>query len=320
MVSARVLLSLAAAGLLLGAQATDPPATEQIRIGDSTIEVSLAPGNLDLSRPQIRDWITHAADAVAEYFGRFPMAHARILVRPVEGRKGVFNGTTWGNRRSGGAFTRISIGELTTPAQLDGDWMMTHELTHMAFPDIAGEGREHHWIEEGMATYIEPIARAQIGQLAVDKVWSDMVRFMPQGLPREGDQGLDHTHTWGRTYWGGALFWLLADVQIREQTQNRKGLQDAMRGIMNAGGTLDQEWPIERVLETGDRSVGCSVLEDLYNQMKATPVRTDLAALWQRLGVEVSGDSVSYNDAAPLAKVRRAITAVEKADRRGSAR
>jgi hypothetical protein len=314
MVSASVLVSLAAAGMLLSAQVTDPPAPEQIQIGAASIEVSFAPGNLELSRPQIRDWIRHAGDAVAEYFGRFPMAHARIRVRPVEGRKGVFNGTTWGNRRSGGAFTRISIGELTTPAQLDGDWMMTHELTHLAFPDIAGEGREHHWIEEGMATYIEPIARAQIGQLAVDKVWSDMMRFMPQGLPREGDQGLDRTHTWGRTYWGGALFWLLADVQIREQTQNRKGLQDAMRGVMNAGGTLDQEWPIERVLEIGDRAVGCSVLEDLYNQMKATPVHTDLAALWERLGVEAGGGMVRYNDAAPLAKVRRAITAAEKSD------
>lgn len=306
--------------MLLSAQVSDQPAAEQIRVGDSIIEVSFVPGNLDLSRQQIRAWIGNAADAVAEYFGRFPMAHARILVRPVEGRNGVFNGTTWGNRRSAGAFTRISIGEQTSAAQLDGDWMMTHELTHMAFPDIAGESREHHWIEEGMATYIEPIARAQIGQLAVDKVWSDMIRFMPQGLPREGDQGLDYTHTWGRTYWGGALFWLLADVQIREQTQNRRGLQDAMREIMNAGGTLDHEWPIERVLETGDRAVGCSVLDDLYNQMKATPVRTDLAALWQRLGVEVNGGIVSYNDTAPFAKERRAITAVEKADGRLSAR
>ena len=293
--------------MLLSAQPAEQAATEQIRIGDSTIDVRFAPGNLDLSRAQLHAWIKNAADAVAAYFGHFPVAHARILVRPVEGRKGVFNGTTWGNRQAAGAFTRISIGEHTSAAQLDSDWMMTHELTHMAFPDIAGDG-EHHWIEEGMATYIEPIARAQTGQLAVDKVWSDMVQFMPQGLPKQGDQGLDQTHTWGRTYWGGALFWLLADVQIREQTQNGKGLQDAMRAILNAGGSQDHEWPIERVLKTGDRAVGSSVLEDFYDQMKATPVQTDLAGLWQRLGVQLSGEHVTYNDSAPLAEVRRAIT------------
>ena len=308
-------------GMLLSAQPADQIAPQQIQIGDSTIEVSFAPGKLDLSGAQVHAWIQNAADAVAAYFGHFPVAHARILVRPVEGRKGVFNGTTWGNRRSADAFTRISIGELTSPEQLESDWMMTHELTHMAFPDIAGDGREHHWIEEGMATYIEPIAREQIGQLTVDQVWRDMIQFMPQGLPREGDQGLDHTHTWGRTYWGGALFWLLADVQIREETQNRKGLQDAMRGILKAGGTLDHEWPIEHVLETGDQAVGCPVLENLYSQMKATPVQTDLAALWHRLGVQLNGDNVTYNDQAPLAAIRQAITAAGKrADARSLSR
>ena len=303
MTRARILIALAAVGTVLCAQSS-----EEIQLGRSTIEVNFASGNFNLTRAQLRGWIVNAADAVSGYFGHFPLEHARILVRPIEGRSGVMRGTTWGNRRSAGAFTRISVGELTSAGQLDGDWMMTHELTHMAFPDIAGQEREHHWIEEGMATYVEPIARAQIGQHPVDQVWRDMVRFMPQGLPRDGDQGLDHTRTWGRTYWGGALFWLLADVQIREQTQNRRGVQDALRGILNAGGTLDHEWPIERVLEAGDQAAGCSVLEDLYNQLKATAVHTDLPALWQRLGVEVHGATVTYNDQAPLAPVRRAIT------------
>ena len=33
----------------------------------------------------------------------------------------------------------------------------------LAFPDVADE---HHWIEEDIATYVELIARAQIGDLA----------------------------------------------------------------------------------------------------------------------------------------------------------
>ena len=61
----------------------------------------------------------------------------------------------------------------------------------------------HHWIEEGLATYVEPIARARAGGLTPQKVWGDMVDAMPQGLPKPGDRGLDFTHTWGRTYWGG---------------------------------------------------------------------------------------------------------------------
>jgi hypothetical protein len=307
----RVLLLAAAAGLvpcLLIGDETLPPL--EIKVGQSIIHVAFAPGKIDAPESAVEAWITKAAKAVAAYFGRFPAAQVRILVRPVEGRSGVFNATTYGSSfRAPGPFTRISIGESTSQQELDRDWTMTHELVHMAFPDIAGDTREHHWIEEGMATYIEPIARAQIGDLTAERVWADMVRYVPQGLPQEGDRGLDNTHTWGRTYWGGALFWLLADVQVRESTKNRKGLQDAMRGILNAGGSIEQEWPIERVLEVGDQATGCTALVDLYNQMKATPVHTDLAALWKRLGIEVSEGEVRYNDRAPLANIRKAIMA-----------
>jgi hypothetical protein len=311
MLATRTLLFAFAAGLVpIALIGDDTLAPVDIKAGQSVIHVTFAPGKFDLPESAIETWISKAANAVTAYFGRFPVAQARILVRPVEGRSGVFAGTTYGpSSRSPMPFTRISVGQSTSQQELDYDWMMTHELVHMAFPDIAGDGREHHWIEEGMATYIEPIARVEVGDLPADRVWADMVRYMPQGLPQEGDQGLDNTHTWGRTYWGGGLFWLVADVRIRETTNNQKGLEDAMRGILNAGGSIEQEWPIERVLKAGDQATGSSVLEDLYSQMKATPVHTDLADLWKRLGIEVTGGEVRYNDRAPLAKIRKAILA-----------
>ena len=296
-----------AAGALMRAEDSMPPA--QLKVDGAVIDVTFAPGKIDLPQASILAWITTAAEAVTAYFGRFPVPHPRLLIRPAEGRSGIFQGTTYGSR---GGFTRISVGQLTNQHQLDSDWMMTHELIHMAFPDIAGDDREHHWIEEGMATYIEPIARCQIGKLKVEQVWGEMARYMPQGLPEAGDQGLDNTHTWGRTYWGGALYWLLADVQIRQRTGNRKGLQDAMRAIVEAGGTIVHEWPIQHVLEVGDRATGGTELADLYNRMKAAPVATDLDDLWRKLGIQVINDAVTFNDQAPLAKIRKAITAPRK--------
>jgi hypothetical protein len=118
---------------------------------------------------------------------------------------------------------------------------------------------------------------------------------------------LDHTHTWGRTYWGGAMFCLLADVEIHRRTQNRFGLQDAVRAIVHASGGLTTEWPIERVLKTGDAAVGAPVLEDLYAQMKDAPVTPDLMGLWRKLGVEPDGASVRLSDDAPLAQIRQSI-------------
>ena len=130
---------------------------------------------------------------------------------------------------------------------------------------------------------------------------------MPRGLPEDGDRGLDHTHTWGRTYWGGAMFCLLADVDIRRRTQLRFGLQDALRAVLRASGGLAADWPIERVLRTGDAAVGTKTLEELYAQMKDKPVAPDLMGVWRELGVLPEGDSVRLVDDAPLAPVRHAI-------------
>jgi predicted metalloprotease with PDZ domain len=165
----------------------------------------------------------------------------------------------------------------------------------------------HHWIEEGTATYVEPIARARSGILSGQRAWFEMVRDMPQGLPVSGDQGLDRTHTWGRTYWGGALFCLLADVEIRKRSANAKGFEDAMRAINRAGGTIDADWPIARVFETGDAATGGKTLMELYEKMRAAPVTVDLPDLWKQLGIERHDRTVTFDDDAPLAVIRKGI-------------
>jgi hypothetical protein len=186
-------------------------------------------------------------------------------------------------------------------AELADDWVMTHEMIHLGFPTLA---RRHHWMEEGLATYAEPLAR----RLPPERIWRDLVEGLPQGLPGTGDRGLDFTPTWGRTYWGGALFWMLADIRIHERTANQKGIADALRGIRAAGGTVDASWSIERVIETGDRATGVPVLRELYQRMKDRPEPVDLEALWQQLGISLREGKVEFDDRAPLAKVRRAIT------------
>ena len=278
----------------------------QLPIGGAVLQVDFAPGPLDLPRSAILKHIEAAAWAVTVYFGRFPVPRARILVVPGEGRSDELHGTTWGDRDGFPALTRLGIGEHTTAADLADDWVATHELVHMGFPSLP---RENHWMEEGLATYIEPIARVQNGELKATQIWADMVHGMPQGEPRPGDEGMDRTHTWGRTYWGGALFCLVADVEIRRQTSNRKGLEDALRAIVAAGGTIDYDWPLEKALEIGDRATGTHVLTQQYAAWKDSPNPVDLPRLWSELGVHsVAGGGIEFIPGAPLEKIREAIT------------
>jgi hypothetical protein len=279
--------------------------TRTIQAGGAAIQIDFGPGSTNLPQERILHWIDNAILAVTTYYGRFPVPRDRVLVQFVPGESGVGHGTTWGGVGGFPGFTRVHVGQLSTQQDLDEDWMMTHELIHTAFPSM---NDDQHWIEEGISVYVEPVARVQAGLLKPEKIWADMARDMPKGNPQDGDRGLDNTHTWGRTYWGGAQFCLMADVEIRKQTGNRKGLQDALRAIVHAGGTIDQDWSITKAFTIGDQATGTHVLMDLYNQVRDTPKTFDLDALWKELGVEKTADGVRLDDSAPLAKIRRSIT------------
>ena len=285
-----------------GCQSHVPVSTALVNACGSTINVQFKGATSTVSRADLLDWVHRAGEAVCIYYGKFPVLRLRLEIH-VRGRAGVHGGTTY---PEDGGFITISLGENTSADELNRDWMLTHEMIHLAFPSMA---RRHHWIEEGISVYVEPIARVQAGQLSAERMWSDVVRDMPQGEPAPGDGGLDHTHTWGRTYWGGAMFCLVADVRIRQKTGIRKGLQDALRGILNAGGTINEDWDIERALAVGDKATGTTVLIDLYRSMRDEPYPVDLSAMWKSLGIERSADgTVSFVPSAPLADVRAKIT------------
>ena len=282
-----------------------PRATRRLQVGGSTLQVEFATGALDLSDDVVMKRIETAAHAVTMYYGGFPVPRTRIFIVPVADRSGVVQGTTWGDVGDWPAFTRIRLGQHTSPQELAADWTITHELVHLAFPSLPDD---QHWMEEGLATYIEPIARVQTGELPAKQIWSDMLDGMRKGEPQPGDEGLDRTHTWGRTYWGGALFCLVADVEIRVATGNRKGLEHALRAIVAAGGTIDHDWPLTRALEIGDNATGTHVLTQQYRKWSTSPAPVDLEKLWQQLGVQHSGSDVELSASATYAKIRDAIT------------
>jgi hypothetical protein len=286
---------------LLSLSVTASAQETKLQIAGSEIDVVFGSPVSDGLRQMVLDRVKLSAKAIVNYYRRYPVSEVRIDVSPHFGR-GVSGGHASG---WDGARIRISVGKESTPADFAEDWVTTHEMVHLAFPS---QEDQHHWIEEGQAVYIEPVARARIGELTPDKVWRDMVRDMPQGQPAPGDRGLDYTHTWGRTYWGGAIFCLLADVQIRERTHNQKGLEDALRAVL-AEGNIQSDWPLERAIAVGDKATGVPVLHDLYEQMRATPVTVDLDGLWKKLGVIEQNGHIVFDDSAPLAAVRRAITA-----------
>jgi hypothetical protein len=281
--------------------AFDRLANTDIDVPEGVVRTGFAPGEMALPKQKILDWVRMSAKAVATYYGRFPVKSLRLLLVPVVGR-GVRGGTTWGYR---GAAIRVLVGRDADEGHLRSDWVLVHEMVHTALPDM---DERYNWLSEGLAVYVEPIARTQAGDLSAKEIWLAMMRDMPKGLPQPGDEGLDNTDTWGRKYWGGAMFALFADVEIRKRSNNRLGLQDAMRGVLAAGGNHEQDWSIQRILSTADKAVGLDILTRLHDQWGSKPVTPDLDGLWRDLGLKVHDGGLDFDDTAPFASIRKAIT------------
>lgn len=268
------------------------------------VDLAFGPGEWAHGDDDVMAWVERCERAIVGYYGTFPMREALLVFIAGRGRA-VGLGKTLGG---GGGAVFLRLGELATAKTLANDWVLTHELVHLTFPTLP---REHHWAEEGVATYVEPFARARIGAISVEEAWKGLVEGAPHGLPANGDRGLDRTPTWGRTYWGGALFYLLADVGYRARTNNAKGLEHALRGINAAGGNNAVRWSAARTFAAGDQAVGASVMTELYEAWKDRPVSVDLPKLWQELGVVYANGAITFDDRAPRAAIRKAITSAD---------
>jgi hypothetical protein len=267
----------------------------------ATIDVAIAPAAYRATDGALVSWIAGSARTMARFLGCFPVERVMVLVVPASGDE-VHHGETMGD---GGASIVVEVGDQADDFALARDWILPHEMAHLAVPSLS---RQQHWMEEGIAVYLQPIARARNGELTPAQVWREFANGMPKGLPMRGDGGLDGTLGWARTYWGGATFCLIVDLEIRRRTGNRLGFEDALRGILASGGSVARIWSFDRLLDTADSWVGSPVLRHMHDQMGRVPWTIDLPRVFNDLGVVVQGDEVTLVDDAPLSAVRRAIT------------
>jgi len=272
----------------------------ELKVGGSAICVAI--DDSALPRQQLLHWIDRSAHIVADYYGIFPAPIVVIRLQGMDG-SGVSGGRT---TNESGLMIQMRVGRETTAETLAADWVLVHEMVHLALPEV---GSSHSWLAEGLATYVEGVARAQFGNRDVADFWAENRHSMPMGLPRAGEGGMDQRLGWGRTYWGGALYCLQAEVAIREQTANRVGLQTALRAILKETGGYGFDSDIAAVLRIGDAATGTHVMYGLYQQIRATPQTPDLELLWTLLGVPNDPKTEAFDDRAPLAAIRAAITA-----------
>ncbi len=264
------------------------------------LEIVVLDGPLDASQDLLYRWVRDSARVVGQFWRGFPVEHALVVLLPIPNRHGVVFGKVLPESSPG---VIVLVGEHTPRERLYGDWILVHELFHLGTPSFNGEGK---WYDEGLATYYEPLIRARAGWRSEADVWKEFAHDMPQGLAAMG-KGLENADDYADIYWGGGLFCLVADLELRKQSDGKRGLEDGLVGVLDAGGNASEVWPLGRTLSLADRTTGASVLARLAKSHATRGKKIDLDAMWRDLGVVMTGDQIELRDDAPLSRIRRQL-------------
>jgi predicted metalloprotease with PDZ domain len=274
----------------------------RLDVGGSSLDLALLGPPLAMGDAAAAEWVRGAATRVASLYGRFP-CDATVFVVPVRGADEIVFGRVLS---LAGASVALLFGDEASPERAHQDWVAVHELFHLSTASFMGEG---HWLEEGLATFYEPVLRERAGWMTEADLWSHFAASMPRGVRKEGEPAsIEERDDIDSTYWGGALFVMLADLAVLESTKGARSLDDAMRAALQKDGDATHSSTVAEFLRTGDEATGTHALADTYASFAMAGGPVDLDGIWRRLGVEARSDgSVVLHDDAPMAFARKAI-------------
>lgn len=268
-------------------------------VDDPALTLALPTGTA-LSPKTMTAWVDAVADSNRRFWGGSPAQNGLVVLVPSPR-----GGVPFGRVLSlGGSVVTVLVGKSATARDLYDDWVLVHEFLHLGSPMMRDRGP---WLNEGIATFYEPVLRARAGWKSEDEVWREWIAQMPRGLPAMTDIGLSNAGR-GGIYWGGAIFALLAEIELLQASQGKFGFSDCLRQILAEGGDATAKWPTARLLQSCDKAAGHDALSRLAQRHIAKGSRVSLDEIWQKLGVTLSEDGkIAYDDSAELAWLRPLI-------------
>jgi hypothetical protein len=288
------LLRLNEAGpLILGTIAAQPIP------GDPALTLAVPPGATEIPNEQLAAWVSAVAESNRRFWARSPSEGGLVVLIPSPR-----GGVPFGRVLSlGGAVVTVLVGKQATPQDLYDDWVLVHEFLHLGSPLMRDTGA---WLNEGIATFYEPVLRARAGWKSEDDVWREWISQMPRGMPAMTGIGLENAGR-GGIYWGGAVFVLMAEIESLQASGGKIGFSDCLRTVLAEGADVTVKWPTMKLLDRCDAMLSKQAIGPLAKLHIGKGSAMDLDGLWRRLGVSMEGGVVHYDDSAELAWLRPLI-------------
>ena len=157
-----MLLALCGAYVQPGVLLASEPRIQSIGEGEgrmrdsaaSQIEVNIVDPELQAKQDMLLDWIVYSTQTVIHYYGRFPVRSVYVERRGRRRPDGRVSARPSAATRPSSAWSSAKTSR--KPCLATGSWCTNS--VQLAMADVP---RRHRWWLEGIATYVESIARAR---------------------------------------------------------------------------------------------------------------------------------------------------------------
>lgn len=279
-------------------------------IHGTRLRVSVVGATGDPAVSVLQAWVGAGARAVAGLTGRFPVDDVQVFVVALGSNP---DPVPWGEVvRGGGDAVHLYVDASRSLDELNANWVLCHELSHLLHPYVARGGS---WLPEGIASYYQNVLRARAGMLEPAVAWRKLEAGFARGLQQTtGEQALvDGTGTmmrnrqYMRVYWSGAAIALIADVELRRQTGGAMSLDRVLGEIGRCCLPTQRRWRPEALMAKMDAIAGSGVFMRLYELYVKRPRFPDVGPTLRTLGLGPQRPPDSSADALAAADLRRAI-------------
>lgn len=284
--------------------------TARVRVADVDLRVDLLRGRSSRFDAGFVDWVAATANNIALAYGRFPNPDARVVLYPVASRGD--SPVRFGQVvRDGGETVELLVDPDGPRDELYRSWMATHEFAHLMVPHLE---RDRRWISEGFAQYYQNLLLARAGQYDEQYAWKQLLGGFERGrdsVPRLSPNAATETGARDsrmKIYWSGAALALLADVELRRRSNNRESLDTALGAFQQCCLPSSRTWSGLEFFTRLDEFVGEPLFVELYRRVGETAGFPDVDTALSQLGVYSDGDAIVFDDDAPLAEIRAALT------------
>jgi len=284
---------------------------DRASLDSGRVQVALADGPADpLDASITLAWLESGLEAAKSILGGLPQERGQVIVIPLSsGDRPVARGRV---SRAGGISMILGMSTQQEEDAYKTDGLIAHEFIHWLHPPVAPD---HRWLPEGLATYYQYIGMARAGHMSPEEAWKRFMEDLDDGLwDRRPGTVLDLARRMNRdgganfVYWASAAMMLIADVSLREGSDNEFSLDHALaewaQCCMDSRRSADGRDVMDQMDELIE---GQAIFRALYDDHVLSVGFPDIEALLKQLGLPQPGEDFELNDEAPLAPIRQAI-------------